>query len=441
MDTKKFEFSKPDQPHGTTLFIKDWIESIGKQVPDELSQVDKDWADGSIGGRRDLTEYVLGTTRRVPLFEFRNLPFVVVSQWSNFAASAESAVISYHTKYQSRPSKMKRGEDTNMALAPGAVPSLDLTPTGLPRLVRRQNASACPFAISTITSTASSGTPTPTVQYAFTTTFDNGQIEEYASEILTVFDGTYSGSVGAGSSAMLKSPSARPFYSVQVGTKPVNVGTLAPMDVFTSISSALDKLCPTPSGNAPAACEATSTIKIPKIDYMLDDAGDDLNPTGNPLKIGELDVFVPSSNYPSKEIRDKMIVQAALTAAGGMNGSSSCTQHTAKQCLSTSGLLDGECPNNMWHVIFDGTVCNTASFAGVQYSDGIHTGNAAWMDAEWNFALGTNNKFECDEILDVINVAFDVLFPEFIALDTETATTLKAICDTTNEIVGAANGG
>ncbi|KAH7304317.1 hypothetical protein B0I35DRAFT_414600 [Stachybotrys elegans] len=106
-------------PGGPTLRIKDWIDGIGagkgfalsgntiresRGGKDMLSALDEA-IDGSIGGLKRATEEVLGTARRVPLFEFRQLDSVFTSQWENFMQRADNAVAKLHRDFANAPRK------------------------------------------------------------------------------------------------------------------------------------------------------------------------------------------------------------------------------------------------------------------------------------------------------------------------------------------------
>lgn len=66
----------PNDGQTKTLKVSDWIKSIQDgESPDKLTTLDT-VIDGQIGGLGKAMEYVLDTTREVPLFEFRRLPRV-----------------------------------------------------------------------------------------------------------------------------------------------------------------------------------------------------------------------------------------------------------------------------------------------------------------------------------------------------------------------------
>lgn len=85
------------------LLVKDWIASIeGGQSPDKLTTLDQ-IIDGQIGGLGTVLENVVGTTRGVPLFEFRDLNGIQAPRMERFVSDAEKAVLSFHDQYKAPP--------------------------------------------------------------------------------------------------------------------------------------------------------------------------------------------------------------------------------------------------------------------------------------------------------------------------------------------------
>lgn len=108
-----------------TVNIKDWIQGIGKgdPSPDALSKFDES-IDGSIGGLGSQMERmyvispllpifnpilggILGLSRSVPLFEFRDLQDIKTSQMESFMAEVDSAIQDLHHTFAVAP-KRKR---------------------------------------------------------------------------------------------------------------------------------------------------------------------------------------------------------------------------------------------------------------------------------------------------------------------------------------------
>lgn len=97
--------SKGDQ---NCLLVSDWIASIQSgPSPDKLTTLDK-LIDGQIGDLGTRLENVVGTTRGVPIFEFRDLDGVIASKFQTITSNVESELQKLHQKYQSPPSKRRK---------------------------------------------------------------------------------------------------------------------------------------------------------------------------------------------------------------------------------------------------------------------------------------------------------------------------------------------
>ena len=104
--------------------------------------------------------------------------------------------------------------------------------------------------------------------------------------------------------------------TVQPGSSPVHVGTLTGTALYTSISSALESICPSVAQTTSAITCETGTVTIKHIDYV--------DPVDGTLAQGELDVQVRSSSYNVISLRDAMTQAAALTAQNSPNCSNCC---------------------------------------------------------------------------------------------------------------------
>ncbi|KAI0427511.1 hypothetical protein F5Y09DRAFT_344619 [Xylaria sp. FL1042] len=82
--------------------IKEWMDDLQANRGDRMSYGDKAY-DGQIGGFGDKMEYALGTTRLVPLFEFRDLGGSVASQFQGLVVQAENEIIGYHRQFANSP--------------------------------------------------------------------------------------------------------------------------------------------------------------------------------------------------------------------------------------------------------------------------------------------------------------------------------------------------
>lgn len=96
MDQQAFRFRN----QGAPLFVRDWIKSIADgTVPDALTTFDTA-VDSSIGGFKTALEYVLGTTRPVPIFEFRKLDNIETPETVSFAKRVEEIVLYLHKTFR-----------------------------------------------------------------------------------------------------------------------------------------------------------------------------------------------------------------------------------------------------------------------------------------------------------------------------------------------------
>lgn len=94
------------------LLVSDWIASIQNgdpkgTAPDKLTTLDE-LIDGQIGGLGMAKEYVVGTGRAVPIFEFRNLDGVAAPKFQSSTINIESELQQLHQKYQTPPSKRRK---------------------------------------------------------------------------------------------------------------------------------------------------------------------------------------------------------------------------------------------------------------------------------------------------------------------------------------------
>ena len=221
---------------------------------------------------------------------------------------------------------------------------------------------------------------------------------------------------------------------VQAGSSAVHVGTLTGTALYTSVSSALEKLCPTVTQSQSSTACKTNSVKIPKIDYINGDTLD---------KAGQLVVKVESSSYNTTSLRDAMIKSAALTAQKGSEGSKSCSNHTyhalVKRDTPSSWLssprdrLAGYKRDRPQEVKHDALLCKTAAFAGVQYFSpewrlAEHAGAQSWIDANWEFKVEPGGDFLCD-FLEAIEIGITALAPEFVAADVAALPEVQALCE------------
>ncbi|KAF7960372.1 hypothetical protein EAE96_000055 [Botrytis aclada] len=211
--------------------------------------------------------------------------------------------------------------------------------------------------------------------------------------------------------------------TVQVGSSPVHVGTLTGTALYTSISSALNKLCPSVTQTSSFTACSTDSITIKDIDYINNEA----------LAQGELIVRVEASQYNATSLRDAMINSAALTAntSATRNNCYNATYYAEelrKRVIWTPRGIHH--PNRVEEHI---NVCNAAQFAGVQYFGQYWRtaplpGATAYIDANWEFTTGPGGDFICEFLQDLTD-ALIAIEPEFALGEIELGEELCAVCE------------
>lgn len=217
--------------------------------------------------------------------------------------------------------------------------------------------------------------------------------------------------------------------TVQAGTSPVHVGVLTGTKLYTSVSRALETLCPSVTQTTSMTACTTDSAKIKNIEWMDGDF---------PTNDGELVVTVESSQYNVTSLRDAMIKTAALTAKNAATGKN-CYHHGKKEKRSNDGMFVSWLPNLLTRGMFDPNppdphllFCNTAGFAGVNYyGPGWRSqrspGATDWIDAHWSFQKGPEGAFECELAMLAVD-ALDLLQPEFTIGDVGLGEAIDYIC-------------
>jgi hypothetical protein len=230
--------------------------------------------------------------------------------------------------------------------------------------------------------------------------------------------------------------------TVQAGSSPVHVGTLAGTALYTSVSSALEKLCPPVSQTGSATACKTDSVNIKGIDYV--------SPISNSMVEGELVVNVKASKYNVTSVRDAMIKSAALTAQNSASG-----KNCHKENYTVFGKKRWWHPASMdltscWYNLDPSetraleardrviatqqfkTFCNVGGFAGEQYYSEYwrvaqNAGAAAYLDAGWNFEAGSGGDFACDFLQGLVT-ALGVIRPQFTVGEIELGSAIDAVC-------------
>lgn len=265
-----------------------------------------------------------------------------------------------------------------------------------------------PAALTTSSAAVSTNTP----QYQFTTTLANNEVIECQTSTMQGWAGLDPKPVCAGSTAILQTPPPSPSATLQVGKQKVNVGTLTGGALYTSLSSALDKLCPTPTENSYTEC-ATDSVKINKIEYIGDEKALETN--------GYLEVFVQNSNYNNSDLRTAMINSIARTAVFTANGTN-CYEADYEKELFYDHVHEMERYNT--------THCNAAQAANAEYFDGTNSGITDNINAYWNFHIDydAGAEFVCELFIDSIELALAEFAPEFEVAGVELGDEIRAAC-------------
>lgn len=180
---------------------------------------------------------------------------------------------------------------------------------------------------------SSSAAPTTNSNYwVYTSTnMGNGQVVACQSTSMAYW-GDVPETYCAGTSLTLYAP---PSVTATIATAThVNVGTLTGAALYTSVSNALETLCPTPSNNAYTSCNNNS-ISIPDVVYWSGNDAEGGDDTSN----GDLQVTVPLSSYNSSDLRSAMIQSVALATNTSAQGSS-CYNLTSTCAISHVSTCD-----------------------------------------------------------------------------------------------------
>ena len=197
-----------------------------------------------------------------------------------------------------------------------------------------------------------------------------------------------------------------PSATIQIGSSPVQVGTLTSADLFTSISSAISSLCPSTA----TACDQETKIKIPKIAYVEDDSL---------AEDGELLVQIDSSGYNDSSTLHALIGMAAQSFASSATGGN-CQDVS----YTVEGLLKRDHPYPVHETM---NMCHAGHFASPQYysqywRDAPRPGPQDWLSVEITFGAGPGGELLCafiEGLMELVETTFtpELLGPEQVADD------------------------
>jgi hypothetical protein len=188
-----------------------------------------------------------------------------------------------------------------------------------------------------------------TIYTPFVTTLARGDktIVEECQRLSTAYYGGFTEVMCAGNIVTLSAPPSSPSVSVKVGQNQVLVGSLTRSTLYTSISNALETLCPSPtSGQFLVVPSGTQTINGI---VWVDTTSEELQ------KDGELTIAMDAGNYRDPGIRSAMIKAAANSFMVSASGSNYWNQSWEEVDLRGPPVTREQ------------PLCNVANFAGVDY--------------------------------------------------------------------------
>lgn len=221
------------------------------------------------------------------------------------------------------------------------------------------------------------------------------------------------GSAEAANPISSKSPLG-PTATMEIGSSQVNVGTsLTGEALMSTISSALESLCPPPTSGSYVSC-ATDTVVLGPAEWLKED---------DELEGGDLVLQVLDAQYNDTNFRDLLINMIARGANASASGANCQLFHWVDHSPAGGDECGEACRNG------DGTVdagtdtwCNMAHFFDTQVLGPV-LGDVGeqidmYLSAVFDFELGSLGDFSCDGILGTVNEAitplFTALFPEFL---------------------------
>ncbi|KAI0157918.1 hypothetical protein GGR52DRAFT_586712 [Hypoxylon sp. FL1284] len=216
--------------------------------------------------------------------------------------------------------------------------------------------------------------------------------------------------------------------TIEAGTSSVHVGTLTGKQLYTSVSSALDEICPTPTKSGFTSCK-TDTVSIGDIPYVHG---------GFLSHEGELQISVESSSYNMSSIRTALIKAAAAAAQNAATGKNCYKQdYDISQIIPRSwtswlpgfmrrgDIMPPQQGSDTW--------CNTVGFSGPHYynpwwSLQAEPGASDYMDVHFEFHEDGGGDFDC-AILEGAAGALAFLGPEFAIGDIGLEEAIGIVCE------------
>ena len=220
--------------------------------------------------------------------------------------------------------------------------------------------------------------------------------------------------------------------TVEAGSSAVNVGTLTSDALYTSISEALESICPPATQTTGFTHCSTDVATIQGIDYVADDLL---------LTDGEFVVQVKSSQYNLTSLRDALIKSAATAAKFSTTDKNSYVAHytvheqrrwwhsSANLAKRAFGLQVRDHP---YPTPEQKTLYRAIDFAGAHYYspfinvDNVDTGTD-YIDVDYSFQAGESADLICDFVEDLID-GLALIAPEFEVGDIELGNVIDFFC-------------
>lgn len=256
--------------------------------------------------------------------------------------------------------------------------------------------------------------------YPFVTTMIDGPVtivQECQSSYIAHYGG-FTEIMCAGDVVTLSAPPSKPSVSVTIGMNKVLVGTLTGTELYTSISNALETLCPTPTSGSTVTVPA-GTHTINGIVYQTGESDPDHD--------GELLVSIDTGVYSDAKIRSAMIQSSAQAFSKSATGSN-CWNQTWEHVAYHEASHPEHIP-----------VCNAGNFAGVHYWGSVpfkgpslpNTGSQ-WIEPHIGFGIKQGSEFMCD-FIEALDAALMIIAPEYALAETEVGVAIQSICDAAEE--------
>ncbi|KAI1364908.1 hypothetical protein F5Y08DRAFT_339255 [Xylaria arbuscula] len=216
--------------------------------------------------------------------------------------------------------------------------------------------------------------------------------------------------------------------TLQAGSSYIHVGTLTSDALYTSVSNALESLCPTPDPERSSTSCSVATATIGGIAFI--DSSEVLETDG------ELLVSVKSSSYELSQIREAMIHTIASAVEMSAVGNNCYTAwhnvlgFRARRDVGPWWLpsfLRRDAPHETPEPI---TLCNALDFAAPQYIP--PQADESYIDTLFDFHVPPGGDFFCDLIEGAAD-ALAVVLPEFAVDEIEVGEALDIICMGENE--------